>query len=215
MKKPQVANTIIVILILVTFGMTAHYYPELPEKMATHWNASGEVNGYMSKFWGAYILPLFMIMIGLIFMLIPVIDPLRKNIEKFRKYFDAFIVIMMFFMLAVQMQIVFWNLARPISPNFTLPIGIGLLLFYVGILCQHAKRNWFIGIRTPWTLSSDKVWKKTHQIGAKLFKASGIISLLGVFFGRWSMYFILIPVIFTSLYTVIYSYVEYQKEPKK
>ena len=215
MNKPKAVSAATVALTLIAFGMTAHYYPDLPERMATHWGADGNVNGYMSKFWGAYLLPFFMVGIGAMFMIIPLIDPLRKNIQKFRKYFDAFIVLIMFFMLAVQMQIVFWNLARPISPNLTLPVGIGLLLFYVGILCDHAKRNWFIGIRTPWTLSSDRVWKKTHKLGAKLFKISGILALMGIFFGNKAVYFILIPVLFTSLYTIIYSYIEYRKEPKK
>ncbi|MEM1558578.1 MAG: SdpI family protein [Candidatus Bathyarchaeia archaeon] len=62
-----------------------------------------------------------------------------------------------------------------------IPIGIGLLLFYTGILCENAKKNWFIGIRTHWTLSSDRVWETTHKLGGKLFKTTGVIGILGVF----------------------------------
>jgi uncharacterized membrane protein len=77
---------------------------------------------------------------------------------------------------------------------------------------EKTKRNWFIGIRTPWTISSDIVWDKTHKIGGKLFKISGIIALVGIASGKYAIFFIIIPLIFTALYTIIYSYLEYTKE---
>jgi len=80
-----------------------------------------------------------------------------------------------------------------ISPNAILPIGFGLLFFYTGILCGNAKRNWFIGIRTPWTLSSEIVWERTHRIGGKLFKAAGVTAFFGVFFQDHALFFILVP----------------------
>jgi uncharacterized membrane protein len=79
-------------------------------------------------------------------------------------------------------------------------------------LLEKAKRNWFIGIRTAWTLSSDTVWDKTHQLGAKLFKVTGLICLVGVFFQQYAFVFLIAPVLLVSLYLVIYSYVEYRKE---
>ena len=95
-----------------------------------------------------------------------------------------------------------------------MPIALGLLFFYAGILCENAKRNWFVGIRTPWTLSNDRVWDRTHQIGGKLFKLAGVITFLGVFFQNYAVFFILAPVLVVTVYTVVYSYVEYQKETK-
>ena len=67
--------------------------------------------------------------------------------------------------------------------KFIIP-AFAVLLFYIGILIKHAKRNWFIGIRTPWTLSSDKVWDKTHALGGKLFQVSAVITLGGIFFDK-------------------------------
>jgi uncharacterized membrane protein len=86
------------------------------------------------------------------------------------------------------------------------------LFYYSGVLIENAKRNWFIGIRTPWTLSSDRVWDKTHKIGGKLFKIAGIVALAAVFFETAAIFFIIVPVIIVSIYTVVYSYLEYQKE---
>jgi uncharacterized membrane protein len=79
---------------------------------------------------------------------------------------------------------------------------------------EKAKKNWFVGIRTPWTLSSENVWEKTHKIGAKLFKAAGITALLGVLAPAYSFFFILGPILAASLYLVLYSYLEYRKEKK-
>jgi len=92
--------------------------------------------------------------------------------------------------------------------------AMGILFFYAGVLIENSKMNWFIGIRTPWTLSSESVWDKTHKLGAKLFKASGIIAFAGLIFPALAFYFVLIPVIISALWTIIYSYLEYQKEKK-
>jgi uncharacterized membrane protein len=81
----------------------------------------------------------------------------------------------------------------------------------IGIALQHSKRNWFMGIRTPWTLSSDEVWNKTHMVGGHLFQISGIISLLGIIYPQYAFALIIIPVIASAIYAMVYSYFEYSK----
>ncbi len=205
----------IVGIVLVAFIISIFFYPQMPEKMATHWNAQGHVDGFMSKSWGLFLMPLVLTGIALLFAVIPRIDPLKANIEKFRKYYDGFVIPFLIFMLAIHYQLILWNLGIKISPNVSLPIGLGLMFFYIGILCEHAKRNWFIGIRTPWTLSSDKVWEKTHKVGGKLFKIAGVIVFAGVFFRHYVLFFVLVPVILVAAYTIVYSYFVYQKETKR
>jgi len=204
----------ILIAVIISFVIGIYLYPQMPEQMASHWNAQGKVDDYMSKFWGVFLMPLVFIGLTLLFIAIPRIDPLKKNIEEFRKYYDGFIIIFFIFMLLVYVQTILWNLGTEISPNLIFPILIGLLFFYIGILLENAKRNWFIGIRTPWTLSSEKVWNKTHRLGSKMFKISGIVVLFGFLFQKYSTYFILVPALFVAFYLVVYSYVEYQKEKK-
>jgi len=199
-------------IVLLSFLLSIYFYPQMPAKMASHWNAKGQVDGYMSKFWGAFLMPFVLVGIALLFLAIPKIDPLKANIKKFRKYYDGFIIIFLIFMFSVHTQVILWNLGTKISFNLILPIGIGILFYYVGILCENAKRNWFIGIRTPWTLSNEKVWDKTHKIGGKLFKIAGLIALVGIFFKTLAVFFIVVPVLLVGIFTVVYSYVEYQKE---
>ena len=80
---------------------------------------------------------------------------------------------------------------------------------------KKAERNWFIGIRTPWTMSSDKVWKKTHLLASKIYKAVGIIIILGIFFQNYLIWIILVSAIGSAIYLVVYSYLEYNKIKSK
>ena len=211
MKKSEIT---ILGIILLSFIISIYFYPQIPERIVSHWNAQGQVNGYMSKFWGLFLMPFVFVGLALLFSIIPKIDPLKANIEKFRKYYDGFIILFFIFMLSIHLQVILWNIGIKISSNVILPIGIGILFFYVGILCENIKRNWFIGIRTPWTLSNDMVWEKTHKIGGKLFKIAGIVTILGIFFQKYILFFIFVPIILVVVYTTIYSYTEYQKEIK-
>ncbi|MBU1626425.1 SdpI family protein [bacterium] len=202
----------LLVLIALSFLISLVFYPSAPDKIATHWNAKGNVDGYMGKFWGTFTMPLILVGITLLFLAIPRIDPLKANIEKFRNYYDGMVIIISVFLILTHLWVILWNLGFQIPSNLTLSIGLGLLIIYLGILCKHSKRNWFIGIRTPWTLSSDSVWEKTHKIGGNLFILAGFITLFGLFFDEWAIYFLIVPIIIVSIYTIIYSYVEYQKE---
>jgi uncharacterized membrane protein len=203
---------IVIGLVVVAFAVTIYFYPQMPEKMATHWNAKGQVDGYMSKDTGMFLMPFVMAGIALLLYFIPYLDPRRRNIERFRPYYEGFIVVFSIFLLAVQYQIILWNLGIKLSPNIFIPIAIGLLFFYIGFLCEKAKSNWFVGIRTPWTLSSDKVWEKTHRLGGILFKIAGIIAIAGIFFQRYAFLFVLVPAFALTAITVIYSFVIYKRE---
>ena len=105
-----------------------------------------------------------------------------------------------------------WNLGYQYNFNDFIIPPLAILWYFLGVLLAQAKRNWFIGIRTPWTLSSDQVWESTHQLGAKLFKISAFISLLGLFFKNMAIYFIIVPVVAAALYLIVYSYFKYQRE---
>ena len=212
MRKSEI---IIFGIILLSFAIGIYYYPQMPEKLASHWNAQGQVNGYMSKFWGLFLMPIISVGMLLLFILIPRIDPLKSNIQQFRKYFDGFVVLIMVFLFYLYLLTIFWNSGYTFNMITFLSPAFAILFYYSGILIENAKRNWFIGIRTPWTMSSDKVWDKTHKIGGKLYKIAGVVTLLAIFFETYAIYIIVVPLIMVSIYTVVYSYFEYQKEMKE
>lgn len=208
------SEILIVGIVLLSFAIGVYYYPQMPEQMASHWNAKGQVDGYLSRFWGVFLIPIVLVGLALLFMAIPRIDPLRENIEKFRRYYDGFVILFMLFMVFIFFQAILWSIGIKISPNTYVPIAAGLLFVGAGILVENTKRNYFVGIRTPWTLSSDEVWDKTHRVGGKLFKIAGAISIVGVLFQNYAVFFALVPALLVAVYTVVYSYLEYKKEMK-
>ena len=200
--------------LLITFIVTLVAYPSVPDRVVSHWNAAGEADGFMPKLWGLGLIPLIMTGIIALLFVLPRIDPYKKNYEKFRNYYEGFILLFVFFMLAIQAQIILWSSGYQISPNLTFPFLMGTLFVYIGFLLGHAEQNWFVGIRTPWTLSSETVWKKTHELGGTLFKITGVIAFAGVLAEKYAIWFIIVPALAVGVITVVYSYFEYQKEVK-
>lgn len=207
----RIPRIIALTLIVLVFAFTIAAYPSLPDQVASHWNAEGEVDGYMSKFWGAFMVPFMMLGITGMMYGLPLIDPLRKNVEEFRTEYEWFIVVMTAFFAALQLQIVLWSLGYEISPNAIMPVSMALLFGYIGWMMRRARRNFFIGIKTPWTLMSEEVWDKTHRLGGSLFMVAGAFSLLGVFFPEQSVWFVLVPVLVVTAVTIAYSYFLFQR----
>lgn len=212
MKKPIMLAWILIILSIL---LSMLVYNSMPLQMISHWNFYGQPNGFMLKFWSISLMPLISIFMLLLFLLIPKIDPLRKNIQKFRNYFDWFIFIIILFMFYMHVLVILANSGSAFNINSMMAFALALLFFYTGILIEKAKRNWSVGIRTPWTLSNEIVWNKTHRLGGKLFKVSALISLLGILIPEYAFFFIIVPIILASLYLILYSYFEYRKQTKK
>lgn len=211
-------TTTIIVLILIVVAVLAAFlvWNRLPEQMASHWGINDQVNGYISKFWGVFMMPLISLGMFLLFLLIPNIDPLKANIAKFRGVFNLFIIFIIGFMLYIHVLTLIWNLGyTSFAISKAMLPAIGLLLILIGYLMRQAKRNWFIGIRTPWTLSSDYVWDKTHQFGAILFMVSGVLAVIGGFFGGMiALWFLFVPLIGSTVFLLVYSYVLYQRETR-
>ncbi len=206
---------LMVIMVLASVLMAGWFYPQLPDKVASHWGINGQVNGYMDKGLATFLLPGMMLLLAALFFIIPRIDPLKENIEKFRDAYEEMVIVILAFLLFIYLQTMLWNIGIQISMALTVPFGVGLLFIYLGFLLPKAKRNWFVGIRTPWTMSSDAVWDKTHKMGGKLFKAMGIIIMLSVFLGGGAFYVLIGLVLASVVYLFWYSYMQFQNEKQK
>jgi len=208
--------TTIIVLVLVIAATIAGIalWNRLPDQMASHWNVDDQVDGYMSKFWGVFLMPLMTLGLFLMFLLIPNIDPLKANIAQFRETFNLFIALIVGFMLYVHTLTLLWNLGyTDFGLGKAMMPALGVLFIFVGYMLRKAKRNFFIGIRTPWTLSSDRVWDETHRVGAMLFTLSGVLTLIGSFFGGPTAFVMLmVPLLGSALFLVIYSYILYRRE---
>src|SRR5215207_4275963 len=202
-------TTTIIVLSLIAVATLAGLllWNRLPDQMASHWNLNDQVDGYMPKFWGVFLLPLITLGMFALFLIVPSIDPLKANIAQFREAFNLFIGLMVAFMVYLYGLTLAWSLgvANFKMSDAMLP-AIGLLFIFIGFMMRKAKRNFFIGIRTPWTLSSDSVWNETHRIGSVLFMISGGLAFLSSFFGgATSFWLMFIPIIGSTLFLLVYS----------
>ena len=145
-------NTIILSIILITVATIASMlvYNQLPEQVASHWNDAGQVNGHISRFWGAFLMPVATLGILALFLVVPLIDPLKANIAQFRNVFNAFIAMIVAFMVYVHGLTLAWNLGyNSFNMGAAMLPGLGLIFLFAGVMMRKAKRNFFIGIRTP------------------------------------------------------------------
>jgi len=202
-------------LIALSFAVAIYSYPQMPEKVASHWNAAGEVDGYMGRFWGVFLMPIIAAIMFPLYLVIPRIDPLKKNIEKFRGHYEWLILTVIAFLFYLYLLTTSWNFGMRFDMTRALIPAFAALFYYCGVVVEKAKRNWFIGIRTPWTLSSDVVWEKTHKLGGKMFKVAAVVSLLGLLSKDYAIWVMVGPVLAFSLYLLVYSYVEWRKITQK
>ena len=208
------SGKIVIALAALSLLITLFFYDSMPENLAIHWNIAGNADGFGPKGIFAFVLPALAFIVPILMLFIPRLDPLRANIEKFRTSYDLFCIAITAFLVYINAISIYYNLGNAFSFTQFMAPAFGVLIFATGHMVGVAERNWFIGIRTPWTLSSEKVWKKTHKLGGKLFKASGVIAFLSLIVPQYTFILMLAPVLLSSIFLIIYSYSEYKKEQK-
>ena len=167
-----------IFLIAAATMASAIAYSAMPEQVPTHWNMAGEVDGWSSRFMGAWLMPLLMAVILIVLRVVPLIDPRRANYEKFSGAYEAIVSATMVFMFGLHLMLLAVATGSKIPVARVVPGAVGLFFIFIGWLLPKAHPNWFIGIRTPWTLTSDVAWEKTHRLGGILFAACGIATVI-------------------------------------
>jgi len=201
---------LLIVIISITLGL--YFYSIFPEQVPVHWNAGGEVDRYGSKFEGAFLMPLIAIGMYILFRFLPKIDPKKEKYEQFFKIYLLFRNLIMIMMLAIYLIASASTLGYDVRVEVWIPIIVGVLFIILGNYMGKLKPNWFMGIRTPWTLSNDEVWNKTHRLGGKLFIILGLLLILTPILPYSNIFLTLVtPVILVALIPIVYSYVIYKK----
>jgi uncharacterized membrane protein len=204
------ANFLSYLFIVAAVGVAAWLYPGIPEQVPSHWNVHGEVDGYMPKPWGVVVLPLAAILVFMVMRLIPVISPKGYRTEPFANVMHIFQVAMVGFMSLVAILVLLEASGVNVHLNKVIFGALGSLFIVIGNYFGKIRKNFFLGIRTPWTLASDEVWARTHRIGGRLFVLYGVIMLAGMFVMVPPVVF-LVMVGVIVLVPVVYSYVAYKR----
>lgn len=187
-------------------------YGRLPDRMAIHWNAAGAADGAVSKPLALSIFPAVIALVWVIFVVDHRIDPLGPKIREFGQYHDAFAAATMGFLAYCHVFVIGWNLGYEADVFVALAPPLAVLYYGIGVLTENAERNWFVGIRTPWTLSSEAVWDRTHERFGPLFKGSAAVTLLAaVVPTEYAMYVLVGPITVVSLASIVYSFVLYRR----
>jgi uncharacterized membrane protein len=206
----------IVLSILALFILGIVFYSQLPARVPSHWNVYGEVDGWTNPCFAAFFFPAIILGAYLVLSFIVFLDPFKKNIEKFYDILWQFKLALVLFMGGLYGITIAAALSENKIPVDKIVIlGVGALLIFLGSLMPKIKRNFFIGIRLPWTIYSDQVWKKTHKAGKPVFMAMGLTILLTVFIpGEIAFIIILIAIFGGIIFLSVYSYLEWKKISK-
>jgi len=158
-------------------------------------------------------MPIFLVGAWALMRVLPAIDPRGSNYVKFGGAFEGIIITTMLFMLGLHAVILRAALGYPVAIERVVPLGMGVLFIVIGNLLPRARPNWFVGIRTPWTLSSDRVWENTHRFGGRVFVASGLLILVGAFVVPQWEHIVLFTVVLVCVASVlVYSYLDWKRE---
>jgi len=169
------------IVAAITLAAAIWAYPRLPPRVPSHWNIRGEVDGYSGRFVAAFVFPLAILALAGLAHVLPKIDPKGKNYLKFNDTYWLLINGILIFMGVVNLAVLGNAIGAPVPIQRVMPIALGFLFVVIGNYLGRVQPNWFIGIRTPWTLSSDTVWRKTHRLGAWVFVIAGILFMGSAF----------------------------------
>ena len=203
----------VIVLVVAAVALSFTVYSRLPAMVPIHWNAAGQIDNYAPRAVGAFLLPAIMLLLGGLFAALPAISPSGFGIERKSRAYAAIVFAILLFLLAVHVYVLLaaLNVARSITTF--VPVLVGALFIVIGNYLPKMRRNFFVGIRTPWTLADEDVWYRTHRLGGVLLVATGaLLMVVGPFLpARALEIFILSTVIATALITVIYSLVIYRR----
>jgi uncharacterized membrane protein len=200
-------------LIILTVGFSLAMYSRLPNEMAVHWDLHGNVNGYGSRLEGAFILPALMVALWVAMRWLPRIDPRRANYAKFGDTYDLLVNSFVALLAVMQVALIGAALGWPVSMTRVGPALAGLLFVILGNALPRARPNWWFGIRTPWTLSNDRVWTRTHRVGGYMLATAGVVLMLAAAWpSAWLFTLGVGAVMAASFGSLVYSYFVWKQE---
>lgn len=204
------------VLIFLSFVFGFYFYQYFPASVASHWGLNGEVDGYSSRGLAAFLLPAMITAMYLFFLVLPYFDPKKEQYAAFAPTYHKFKDLMVVFLFILFLLTGINGLGQTVNIGFWVPIMVGGLFAQIGWLLKGVKMNWFMGVRTPWTLSSETVWAKTHEASGWVFTVSGLLIAATVLVpGSAKVVLFIVAILFMIVTLPLYSYLLYAREKKE
>lgn len=206
-KKMLARDWPVMLVLLAMLAASVRVYPLLPEMVPVHWNAAGQVDGYGSRAFGAFMLPALAAGIYAMMLVLPVVDPRRANYSRFLGAYRAIRWSLVLFLATLHAILLASALGYRVPVERALPVLLGLLFGVIGICMPRLRHNYFVGVRTPWTLASEEVWHRTHRFAGSAYVLAGVVSTTGALLARGAVAFKVVVAagILASALSVVYS----------
>lgn len=211
-KKTLKKEWYILVALVAMFVASFILWNSLPEQVPIHFNFEGVADDYGPKWINALLMPFIAVVLYFFLLLIPKIDP-KKKISTQQKPIAAIRIITTLFMIGIYVILMLKSLGKDIDIGTFILVSIGALIIVCGNYMNSVKPNYFIGIRTPWTLENPEVWKKTHRISSRLWIVGGICMIASSFLTSELLFttiFVGVTIIIAFV-PIIYSFILFKK----
>lgn len=204
------------VCLAVMFVASAIVWPLAPESIPVHWNFAGQADRFGGRFEGLLAIPLISLALSCLLWVLPKIDPARANYESFRSAFWLIRAAILGLFAVLHSGILLVATGHTLNMGTVVSISVGVMLIVIGNVMGKIRPNWFVGVKTPWTLSSRSSWNKTHRLAGWLFIAMGLVfAAFGIWQTRFMLTFAIAIVFFSIAWMVIYSFVIWRNDPER
>jgi uncharacterized membrane protein len=199
--------------LMIVFGL--YFYSKLPDVIPVHWNFAGEADNFGSKTTHLIIMPLIVLGMMLLFIYLPKLDPKKSQYEKFAEVYELIQLLLVTFMTYIYLITILVGIDAKINVSYAVMVGMGAMFIIMGNYMGKIRQNYFVGIKTPWTLDNEEVWNKTHRLGGWCFVIAGLLFILQAVFGFAFFWLFIILLVMLVLVPIGYSYWLHKKISKK
>lgn len=213
MHKLTVFDKVAIAFLVAGLALSPYFYANFPERVPTHWGLSGQPDAYGPRAFAAFFFPAMIVGIYLLLSFVPRLDPKRERYAEFSKAYGVIKAGIVGFMTYIYALTGLAGMGYPVRIDVAVPFMVGLLFVLIGNYFGKVRNNWFVGIRTPWTLSSEVVWNRTHRFGGMVFVLAGILIAASSFLAPVPKFAIFIAsVVVMVVAPMAYSYVLWRRE---
>jgi uncharacterized membrane protein len=202
----------LLVLLAAAWIFAAAVYPRLPGRIPIHWNVHGQPNGWGGRA-SAFLFPAVATALALLITFLPRIDPRRAHWSRFADEVGMIVTVLVLFMGWVEVVSLGAALGWRIDVGRAIMAGVGALFAAIGNFLPRIRSNWWLGIRTPWTLENERVWRDTHRVGGRSFVAGGVLAAAAAFLPEpFSVAGPFVLLAAAGVVPVVYSYFAWRRE---